>query len=303
MRIASSCTSSPPPSSPGRRTKPLLFPIAPAVCKVGIRPLHRGSGLNADGPVGYDRSGRVRDLGRRSRRWPTANGAPADRPRTAASTTADLDPPPGAPRRRRRPARPVSRATSGWSPTRSSRSSALIAWCAGVRAGRAGPGGSTCSGRSLASLVLVVFLFQYHCLDCGATGRLSRWRDHACDRRVAARRRHGSTRGPDARRRTQLGRSGPSLWSAVASCSAAVLVGDVAPAAIGLTAVADCRIIAVDAGLDSTLRRRRTSPRARRRSTGPIRRHVRADLRPPGSTRSPAARPRADLTSENGPIP
>ncbi|MCA1684517.1 MAG: hypothetical protein LC745_00730 [Planctomycetia bacterium] len=32
----------------------------------------------------------------------------------------------------------------------------------------------------LASLVMVIYLFQFHCLDCGATDRLSRWRDHAC---------------------------------------------------------------------------------------------------------------------------
>jgi hypothetical protein len=28
-------------------------------------------------------------------------------------------------------------------------------------------------------------LLQYHCLDCGATGRLFRWKDHACERVVA----------------------------------------------------------------------------------------------------------------------
>ncbi len=33
---------------------------------------------------------------------------------------------------------------------------------------------------TLAAVVLVVFLLQYHCLDCGATGRLTRWRDHLC---------------------------------------------------------------------------------------------------------------------------
>lgn len=31
-------------------------------------------------------------------------------------------------------------------------------------------------------LCLVPSLFQYHCLDCGGTGRLSRWREHACAR-------------------------------------------------------------------------------------------------------------------------
>jgi hypothetical protein len=34
---------------------------------------------------------------------------------------------------------------------------------------------------ALVSVVLVVFLFQFHCLDCGTTGRLTRWRDHACE--------------------------------------------------------------------------------------------------------------------------
>jgi hypothetical protein len=41
-------------------------------------------------------------------------------------------------------------------------------------------------------------LFQYHCLDCGATGRLSRWREHLCPasalRRQSGRRRR--FRGP-----------------------------------------------------------------------------------------------------------
>jgi hypothetical protein len=32
----------------------------------------------------------------------------------------------------------------------------------------------------LASLALLPHLFQFHCLDCGATGRLGRWRRHAC---------------------------------------------------------------------------------------------------------------------------
>lgn len=32
-----------------------------------------------------------------------------------------------------------------------------------------------------ASFFLVVFLLQFHCVDCGKTDRLTRWRDHACD--------------------------------------------------------------------------------------------------------------------------
>ncbi len=35
---------------------------------------------------------------------------------------------------------------------------------------------------ALGSLGLIYFLFQYHCLDCGATGWLARWRNHACTR-------------------------------------------------------------------------------------------------------------------------
>jgi hypothetical protein len=35
---------------------------------------------------------------------------------------------------------------------------------------------------ALLSLSLVIFLFQYHCLDCGATGRLVHWRGHVCER-------------------------------------------------------------------------------------------------------------------------
>jgi len=34
-------------------------------------------------------------------------------------------------------------------------------------------------------LVAAYFLIQFHCLDCGATSRLSRWERHACERVVA----------------------------------------------------------------------------------------------------------------------
>ncbi len=34
---------------------------------------------------------------------------------------------------------------------------------------------------AVASLAVVGFLFQFHCLDCGKTGRLSRWRTHSCE--------------------------------------------------------------------------------------------------------------------------
>ncbi len=49
--------------------------------------------------------------------------------------------------------------------------------------------------------VLAFFAVQYHCLDCGATGRLSRWKGHACEsvvaRRLAGRPRR--VRGPNPR--------------------------------------------------------------------------------------------------------
>jgi hypothetical protein len=40
----------------------------------------------------------------------------------------------------------------------------------------------------VASLGGVVFLLQYHCLDCGATGWLFRWKSHACPRSLARQR-------------------------------------------------------------------------------------------------------------------
>jgi hypothetical protein len=50
-----------------------------------------------------------------------------------------------------------------------------------------------------ASLVGVLFLLHYHCLDCGATGWLFRWRSHVCEqvlaRQHAGRRRR--FRGPN----------------------------------------------------------------------------------------------------------
>jgi hypothetical protein len=35
------------------------------------------------------------------------------------------------------------------------------------------------------ALFLMRSLLQFHCLDCGRTGRLARWREHACERVVA----------------------------------------------------------------------------------------------------------------------
>jgi hypothetical protein len=45
----------------------------------------------------------------------------------------------------------------------------------------------------LASLALVGGLFQYHCLDCGGTGRLGRWPEHRCPI-SSQRRREGRSR-------------------------------------------------------------------------------------------------------------
>jgi hypothetical protein len=35
---------------------------------------------------------------------------------------------------------------------------------------------------ALAVLISVAFLLHYHCLDCGSTGLLLRWKSHACER-------------------------------------------------------------------------------------------------------------------------
>jgi hypothetical protein len=37
-------------------------------------------------------------------------------------------------------------------------------------------------GLVLLGLIAVAYLLQYHCLDCGATGLLFRWKRHACER-------------------------------------------------------------------------------------------------------------------------
>lgn len=39
----------------------------------------------------------------------------------------------------------------------------------------------------IAGLGLVPYLMEYHCLDCGETGRLIRWRRHLCHRSLARR--------------------------------------------------------------------------------------------------------------------
>jgi hypothetical protein len=48
-------------------------------------------------------------------------------------------------------------------------------------------------GIVLLGLLVAGYLLQYHCLDCGGTGRLFQWRDHACPS-VVARQRAGRVR-------------------------------------------------------------------------------------------------------------
>jgi hypothetical protein len=48
-------------------------------------------------------------------------------------------------------------------------------------------------GLALSGLAVVVYLLQYHCLDCGTTGPLLRWKSHACSR-VLARQETGHVR-------------------------------------------------------------------------------------------------------------
>jgi hypothetical protein len=38
---------------------------------------------------------------------------------------------------------------------------------------------------ALVALISVAYLLQYHCLDCGSTGLLLRWKSHACERVLA----------------------------------------------------------------------------------------------------------------------
>ena len=61
-----------------------------------------------------------------------------------------------------------------------------------------------------ASLVLVIFLFEFHCMDCGRTGRLVSWRKHVCER-VEVRR--------------LSGRSLASWWPSVLTQTAVWLLG------------------------------------------------------------------------------
>jgi hypothetical protein len=73
---------------------------------------------------------------------------------------------------------------------------AIVAWMAVVLIlfqGIFGPFTPMAAILMLAALALLPPLFQYHCLDCGATGRLTEWRRHMCPS-VAERRLEGRTR-------------------------------------------------------------------------------------------------------------
>jgi hypothetical protein len=49
------------------------------------------------------------------------------------------------------------------------------------------------AGVAIPGLIVVGYLLQYHCLDCGTTGLLFRWKSHSCDR-VLARQQAGRVR-------------------------------------------------------------------------------------------------------------
>ena len=63
------------------------------------------------------------------------------------------------------------------------------------------------SGSPLAACSALGYLLQYHCLDCGPTGLLFRWRSHACPTRLA-RQQTGRARRSAARTRTRRWSSG-----------------------------------------------------------------------------------------------
>jgi hypothetical protein len=54
----------------------------------------------------------------------------------------------------------------------------------------------------LAALGLLPYTLQYHCLDCGSTGRLSRWKKHAC---------HSALNRRDAGAKRRFRGPGPTL--------------------------------------------------------------------------------------------
>jgi hypothetical protein len=82
-------------------------------------------------------------------------------------------------------------------------------------------------GFALLSLGVVILLPQYHCLDCGATGLLIRWKSHACES-VRLRQECGQARrirGPNPWVQTVLW---CYLLAALAVLAAAVLLPELA---------------------------------------------------------------------------
>lgn len=79
----------------------------------------------------------------------------------------------------------------------------LVAWLIAVRESSAILAVATIPGPFWADVAQIalwigwvpaLILFQYHCLDCGATGRIGRWRRHTCAA-VAERKRAGRPLG------------------------------------------------------------------------------------------------------------
>lgn len=60
----------------------------------------------------------------------------------------------------------------------------FVAWVAGMRLALGSRNLFAVVGAT-AFFVAIVRLLHYHCLDCGGTGWLFRWREHACDAVVA----------------------------------------------------------------------------------------------------------------------
>ena len=67
----------------------------------------------------------------------------------------------------------------------------LVAWLVilyqSILGGFAGPLTPTLVAILIPGLGLVPGLMEYHCLDCGRSGRLLRWRKHVCHRSMARR--------------------------------------------------------------------------------------------------------------------
>ncbi|MBX6312776.1 MAG: hypothetical protein IRY99_07660 [Isosphaeraceae bacterium] len=63
----------------------------------------------------------------------------------------------------------------------------VVGWLYSRAEIRGGPLAPIVALVSVMYLALVPRLFQYHCLDCGRTDRLSRWREHTCPNSVARR--------------------------------------------------------------------------------------------------------------------